>query len=163
MSRRARQKRYTPRRVNPSAGLHALERRQPIAADAVRDIAITARTAFERLRRGHGDGEDLYGLGFAANVSLLFAEAGFGPECEPEIFAAQEALLRAHERLRTHGRPGLDGPGITEIRALLEIYEQQLEAALVGDIVAVLREINRRVEAGAVVQRAGDILPQARP
>lgn len=150
MSSRARRKRYTPRRIDPRAGLYTIERRQPIADKAIRDIAIVARSAFDRLLRGHGDSEDLYGLGFAANVSMLLAETGFGPECEPDIQRAQEALLRAHDRMSRHGRPGLDGSGIGEVRALLEIYEQQLEAALVGDIVAVLNEINRRVNAGRV-------------
>lgn len=150
MSRRARQKRYTPKRINPHAAFHAMESRQPIDHDAVRSIAITARTALERLRRGEGTQDDLLGLGFASNVALLLSEQGFGAECEDDIKRAQAALLRADNRYQSLGRAVLDGPGLGELRELLDIYEQQLEAALVGDMRAVLREIERRVDAGLV-------------
>lgn len=161
MSARSRRKRYTPRRVDPRGGLGAIERRQPLAEDEVGKIATMARIAFERVRTGQGDLEDLLSLGFASNVALLFAEGGIGPECEPEIKAAQAALLRANERLEKHGRAGLDGPGLTAVAELLEIYDAQLEEAMVGDMVAVLREVNKRVELGLVANRTAEFREEA--
>jgi len=161
MSARSRRKRYTPRRNDPSGGLYAIERRQPLAEGAIRDIALISRSAFEKMRTGRGDTEDLFNVGFASNVALLLTEGGFGRECEPEIKAAQAALLRAHDRLTSVGRVGLDGPGIAEISNMLDVFEAQLDAAIVGDMVDVLREIHRRVEAGLVANSAAEFRSEA--
>lgn len=157
MSRRARQKRYTPRRIDPMGGLSVFRAREPMPDEDVRDILIHARVAFDQLLRGKATAEELLALGFASNATLLFAEAGFGRECVASIRRAQEALLRAHDRMRSSGRIGLDGPGITALREMLDVYEQQLEAATVGDMRAVLAEIARRIDAGEIAQAAGEL------
>lgn len=142
------------RRVDPTAGLRIIARRQPVEQSAALMIESHARLALDTIQRGKGRPEDLHTLGFASNLSLLLAEGGYGPECLDEIKAAQAALLEADERRERTGRIGFRGPGLTALRELLEVYQQQIEAATAGDVEAALDELNRRIDAGIVARDA---------
>ena len=56
--------------------------------------------------------------------TLILTMGEIGREDLPPVTAAMMALLRAHDRHQTHGRPALDGPGLEALRDCYSMYCQ---------------------------------------
>lgn len=115
------------------------------------DIALAARIAFEEVSHGRGIDDHIDTLACAANVSLVLAERGYGPECEPKIIEAQAALMRIKARQQQGKAIGLDGPGAQALRDLMDTHEQQIEHAGKAEVASALIEINTRRVTGQVM------------
>lgn len=116
------------------------------------DLALAARSAFDDITHGRGVEDHVHTLACAANVSLVLAERGFGPECEDKIKEAQQALLRAQQRQARGLAIGFDGVGAQALRDLLTIHEQQIEHAGRAEVSNALLEIHRRMQQGHVMK-----------
>ncbi|ABO60582.1 hypothetical protein LA345_38845 (plasmid) [Burkholderia vietnamiensis] len=124
--------------------------------DQQRDIAIAYGVAIDRMSKGMGDAEDLGQLGFMANVSRVLCERSteeldFGKQYEPDIIAAQQALMRAHFRKRAGKTLGFDAVGLQAIRRAYQIHSAQMQVAGAGHLISASAEVTRR-------QRAGDVM-----
>ena len=129
--------------------------RTPMADTKQVDLAIQSHLAFESIVCGQGKLHDLEVLASTANVALVLAEQGYGPECEIKIKDAAQAVLRAHTRAGKHsGRIGFDGPGAQAIRDLIDIHTQQLAAASQADVIDALHTVQARIKAGKVERSA---------
>lgn len=123
----------------------------PLADRYLVDLSIGIHAAFAIVLRG-GDESAWSVLSQAANVSLILAEDGFGPEFIPDIKRAQDALMRAAFRARVAARWGFDGDGIADLRTLVELHDRQMEIATRADVRKVIREMNRRLAAGDILE-----------
>ena len=140
----------------------ALNRRTLPAAKQV-DLLLATNIALADVLRGEGTRGDLDTMAMCANVALVLAETGYGPENEGKIIEAQEAIMRARMRAKKlTGRIGLDGLGMQALRDLLAIYAQQMAAATTADVTAALLEVRKRMGAGQVWQKACDWNESAR-
>lgn len=163
-------KRYRPKHIVRDGGLHTIARSQlathrarlassaaPLDATQVRDLAVYCHSAIDALRTGEGVFDHTNHLALACNVSLVLCEQGFGEEYLPDVFAAQEALVRLLTRAEHLGRYVLAGRELEALNRLLELHEAQLEheACTEGLMVRALGEIKRRMSTGHVLQHQG--------
>ena len=118
------------------------------------DLALEANLALADVLRGHGTPADLDTIAVCANVSLVLAERGYGPENEPKIIEAQEAIVRTRSRAKKlTGRIGLDGLGMQALRDLLAIHHQQIAHATVADVSDATLEVRKRMAQGNVMRQ----------
>lgn len=144
---------YDPsRRIRLSIGLtQATGESHPLAERYLVDLSLGIHVAFDTTLRG-GDEAAWSTLSQAANVSLILAENGFGPEFIPDIKRAQDGLMRAAARAGQTQRWGFDGDGIADLRTLIELHDQQMEIAPRAEVRKVIREMHRRLEAGDILE-----------
>lgn len=70
------------------------------------------------------------------------------PLVEHTCILARDALMRMHERhARTHSW-GFDGPGMHEVLATIDLYEQLTQLLKAGQIEDALKECCRRMRTG---------------
>lgn len=148
----------TRRRWNPAQGVAAFMRltapTTTLSPEQTRRYLLDAHAALLRFERGEADRAAFDDLAICINWALLLAEGGYGEDEQPTIREAQIGLVRADQRAKAHGRWGFDGPALTHIKTTLGIFEQQIEAATVRDLLAALTEIRRRMDAGIVYEVA---------
>lgn len=123
---------------------------KPITQPEQVDLALAARSAFDDIAHGRGVDDHVHTLACAANVSLVLAERGYGPECEDKIKDAQRALVRTQQRQAAGKGIGFDGPGAQALRDLLDTHEQQIEHAGRAEVSNALLEVHRRMRQGHV-------------
>ncbi len=146
---------YDPDRRARSAyaGAAALADVSPLTETYLVNLSLGIHAAFEMIRRG-GDEDAWHTLAQAANISLVLAERGFGEEYIEAIKSAQQALMRARARASSAGKWGFDGTGISDMRTLVELHDRQMEIATRATVREVIREMNRRMEAGDTLESA---------
>jgi hypothetical protein len=128
--------------------------RAPIEQAEQIDLALAARAAFDEIVHGRGLDDHVDTIACVANVSLVLAERGFGPECEPKIIEAREAVMRIKARQQRGQRIGLDGPGAQALRDLMDTHEAQIEHAGRAELAAALIEVRQRAAQGHVMRVA---------
>jgi len=125
----------------------------PLTDEQQRDLGLSFWMSFDAMLR-EPSGELWGNLSSALNIAIVLCERGFGAECEGEIKAAQEALMRARKRKAKSGSWALDAEGIKAVRAALTIHDEQTRVAERGEMRAALAEVYRRVGAGDVFEVA---------
>lgn len=129
--------------------------RKPMAQGKQADLALSTLAAFDEIVHGRGQLAHLEVLATNANIALVLAENGYGPECELKIKDAAQAILRAHSRAGKHnGRIGFDGPGAQAVRDLIDIHAQQLANAGQAEVIDALHTVRDRIKAGKVERAA---------
>lgn len=126
----------------------------PMAQTQQVDLALASRAAFDEIAHGRGQQDHMETLACMANVSLVLAERGYGPECEPKIIEAQEALMRVKVRQQQGKHIGLDGPGAQALRDLMDTHEAQIEHAGRAELASALLEVRSRAAQGHVMRVA---------
>ncbi|MFZ6690261.1 hypothetical protein [Undibacterium sp. SXout20W] len=91
-------------------------------------------------------------LATAANLALMLAEQGYGPEHESVFIRAQEALTRMYLRGTQKNIWRFDGQGLQDMRDTLELHDLQCEHATNGDIQNALTTIRDRILTGNVFE-----------
>jgi hypothetical protein len=117
---------------------------EPMAAKNQLNLNLDVHTAFEAIIKGSGTLDDVNTLAHAANMSLVLAERGHGPELIPNIIEAQEALMRVLQRVHNGKNVGFDAQGAEHMRDLLDTHTQQIAQAGEAETAQALLEINRR-------------------
>lgn len=109
-------------------GLYAFRNSQPTAPAEVQRIMNLIRTAYERLKSGHGTERDFDHVGAAMNIGLIRAES-IGQPLVEAFKQAGAAMLECVTRYRTGGRFGFSGLGILAMNAAMDDYESVLAAS----------------------------------
>lgn len=118
--------------------------RNPMEQAKQVDMAIDIHQAFAAITNGTGTLDDVNSLAYAANIGLVLAERGYGPELLPNIVQAQHALVRTLSRHQQGKSIGFDGVGAQHIRDLLDTHTQQLEHAGKAEVSSALLEVYAR-------------------
>lgn len=142
------------RRLDPTAGMHAIAMQHAMADDQLRDLGMAVHTCIERMRTGHGVELDFHTLAAAVNVSLVLCERGIGAEYLDDIKAAQGALLDILARHRKKGQWAFDGPGYVALVRAIEIHEAHLANITRDSARAAMLEVRRRIHRGEVLNKA---------
>ena len=143
---------------DPLASLRVLQRirmeKTPLAVDKQRDLAIGYHSALEAIRTGKATEADAHTLAMASNVTLMLCELGLGGDQIEAVKQAQGYIVAMMDRGAETGRYAFSGPGLQAVRSLLELHDAQLESAdcTEGLMLAAIREIRRRMDAGAVLE-----------
>jgi hypothetical protein len=123
----------------------------PMPDGKQRDLSLAALGAFDEIVNGRGIGDHVDTLALASNVCLVLSERGYGPECEPKIKEAQQALLRVRERVSRGLRIGLDGTGAQALRDMLSTQDQQMAEAGQVEVADAVLEVRTRAAQGHVM------------
>ena len=86
----------------------------------------------------------------SVNVAMALSEIGIADNCTDEFAAALEGLFRAKVRSVKSGSFRLDGDAIQDVKLALSLHDQQMLVAERRQVVAALRTVRDRVEAGNV-------------
>lgn len=124
-------------RADPNAMFRVIQGSKPYGEanpKAATNIMVKLRLALQRLSdmaTPDNDIQDHDELMHAMAVALVRSHeiAGSNNPCKEPLMAGVKALQRASERRGRTGRWGLDGPGITELREAVDIYEEVLMAS----------------------------------
>ncbi len=147
--------------ANPSGGYGLLQQRQfamqvaPLQMESERRFAVSV-SGWAALTAVTGDSaatiEHWAQLATVANLALMLAELGYGPEHEPVFVRAQEAVTRMYARGIQKKVWRLDGPGLQDMRDALTLHDLQCEHATYGDICQAMAMIRDRILSGDVFQ-----------
>jgi hypothetical protein len=142
--------RRTPKRkyrADPSTIYRVIGKNQDFTTEEKGQIVDPCRKAFDRIRSGDGKTNDFIILSDASNVSLVRAEK-INPLVESVCLVARDALLRCKSRFYKTGRWGFDGPAISAIADMLDVYEQMVDLLKPHQIQDDLAEAMRRERDG---------------
>lgn len=123
-----RNKKYTPKKINATAHLLAIQGVKPISIDDQRKLFKSGLRALNAMQYGvNVTTSDFTTLCDVLNVSLLLTESGIGREYLPELYKAQDGMYRARCRYKETGRLGFDAEALTDIKLAFEIHQAQIE------------------------------------
>jgi len=115
-------------RKDPYAMWRVIQGSTPYHDDDITKLMLPLRFAFEALRRGTATVDDAFQLANAINDTAV---RSWGLEDEaaahaagPIANAAIGAMRRVGERYKATGKLGFDGPGIADVAAGIDLYEQ---------------------------------------
>lgn len=133
--------------ADPSVIYRVMGNFQDFTPEEKGQIVAPCRLAFERIRLGEGKNNDFICLSDACNVSLVRAEK-ISPLVESVCLVARDALLRCKSRFYKTGRWGFDGPALSAITDMLDVYEQMVDLLKPLQIQDDLAEAMRRERDG---------------
>ncbi len=113
---------------------------EPYCDDDITKLMLPLRFSFEALRRGTATVTDAFEIANAINDTAVRA---WGLEDEdaanaagPIANAAIAAMRRCGERYKKLGKLGLDGPGIADVAAGIDLYEQLVRLSTPAQMMA---------------------------
>jgi hypothetical protein len=109
--------------ADPSVIYRVMGKFQDFTPDEHRQITLPVQLAFERIKAGAGTDGDFHVLAAACNVSMVCSEK-IDPLVEVACLTARDALLRCKERHTKTGRWGFDGPALSEVVEMIDVYTQ---------------------------------------
>ena len=140
------------RRIDPTAGLHAIAMLHPLDASQKTDESLALRANLEALRTGHGAESAFHTITAAVNVSMVLCERGKGAEHLTDIIRAQDHLMRLWQRAQEKGRWLFDGGGWQHVKHAIDIHEAQLANVTRREASDALHEVIRRINQGLVFE-----------
>ena len=133
--------------ADPSSIYRVMGKFQDFTPDEHRDITLPVQLAFERIKAGTGAEDDFSCLAASCNVSLVCSEK-IDPLVEVSCLTAREALLRCKERHTKTGRWGFDGPALSEIVEMIDVYTQLAQLLKPVQLQSAITEALRRARTG---------------
>ena len=153
----SKRKAYVPRYANPVGGLVLFARMSakaedsaPLRQDQLGDLGLAYRMSLQALLTGEATEEAWSCVVCSVNVAMALSEIGIADNCTDEFAAALEGLFRAKVRSVKSGSFRLDGDAIQDVKLALSLHDQQMLVAERRQVVAALRTVRDRVEAGNV-------------
>ena len=110
-------------------------------------ITLPVQLAFEKIKAGAGSEDDFHCLAAACNVSIVCSEK-IDPLVEVACLAARDALLRCKERHTKTGRWGFDGPALSEVVEMIDVYTQLAKLLKPVQLQNAMTEAIRRARIG---------------
>lgn len=129
--------------ADPMAMFKTINKIAPFNAAELLRLELPIRLSFEALRTGQGSESDFHDLCAAINTALVRSES-VDPLCEQTAIAARDALLRCWQRHEKTQRWGFDGPALLEVEAGISLHEQLVRNSTPLQMIAALREVQRR-------------------
>lgn len=138
------------RHVDPQAALRAFRGFRPLDESQKTDLGIAYRGAFERLRTGMADDDDMHTLAAALNTAMVMCELDLGAEYLADVQAAQSDVLRVYARSKEAQRWALDAQSLATLRRAFELHDEQLRICSTREIRRALDTVADRIRAGQV-------------
>ena len=120
---------------------------QDFTPEEQRHITLPVQLAFEHIKAGAGTDDDFHCLAAACNVAIICSEK-IDPLVEVVCLAARDALLRCKEREAKTGRWGFDGPALSEIVEMIDVYTQLAQLLKPVQLQAAMTEALQRARTG---------------
>jgi len=139
-----------PYQPDYSAQFRVLQMCRPYDPEDVQSEIVETRTAYERLRTGHGTERDFDLVSMMLNAILIRAEQ-IDPLLVETVSRGQMAMVRMQDRYKRGLALGVDGQGVSEIPDALDVYEAVTLASSPAQMVFAIKEAYRRVSNGDVL------------
>lgn len=120
---------------------------QDFTPEEHRQITLPVQLAFEHIKAGVGTDDDFNCLAAACNVSIVCSEK-ISPLVEVACLAARDALLRTKAREAKTGCWGFDGPALSEIVEMIDVYTQLAQLLKPVQLQDAMTEALRRARTG---------------
>ncbi len=140
------------RRIDPTAGLHAITMLHRLDTTQQTDLGVALRVSLEAIRTGRATEQEFHTLAACINVSLVLCERGVAADYMPAVKLAQAGLLRLFKRGNSAGRWVFDGPGMHDVMHGIDLHEAQLATVTRKEAADAMREVIRRIDRGDVFQ-----------
>lgn len=132
---------------------------QPMDERGVATLVVDARMALQRITAGECRDDDPDELALAANVSMILTEPQFadrsGLEHDEGLTQAtrdaQDALMHAQRRANEGKAFGFTGEELGHVRAMLDLYEQQLQQIPHREVMRAMATAADRIRQGQVI------------
>lgn len=145
-----RNKPYRQRLASPTGGMGLIIDRQwksmAMPAERQANVVISYHTSIDALCGGYAGALHADTIIYALNIGRLLAMRGIGRDYVDQINAAQSAMQRVKDRHAATGKYGLDGPGLSAIRAVAGLHEAQMALATQAELQAAVAEMHRRLK-----------------
>jgi hypothetical protein len=133
--------------ADPSTIYRTMGKFQDFTPEVHRQITLPVQLAFERIKAGTATDDDFHCLAAACNVSIVCSEK-IDPLVEVACLSARDALLRCKERNAKTGRWGFDGPALSEIVEMIDVYTQLTQLLKPVQLQNAMTEALRRARTG---------------
>lgn len=176
-SKPKRDKKYTPRKVDPSAAYRAIRENwrttfigaevsetkqaelrerfaQYLDGDNQKDWAMDCKTALVLLKNGNGGLAEWNKVTKVLNTSMILCERGFGAEYLDTLVAAQDQAFAVKVCFDKTGEWGWSDAANDAINEGIDVYAAQLEVTREADILSAFAEVTRRIDAQQVYKEA---------
>lgn len=120
----------------------------PMRPDNQVDLKLAAEMAFEAIQKGMATTADRDTLACIVNVAMVMAEMHCSQSDLAIALQAQEALLRADGRALLGKGWNFDGEGRQQIKAALDMHDQQIEQLGRSAVIEALLEMQSRNDKG---------------
>ena len=161
MSKKPRNKKYTPRPVGTAGGLVAIARATmrrdeavPLREDQTTDLGLAYWLSLEQLTKGDANEEAWSCVVCSLNIGMALCEAGIGDGYEPWLVKALDGAFRAKIRSARTGNFRLDGEAITAITDALHVHDDQMKVATRAEVTQAMNTVRRRIDEGHVYREA---------
>ena len=114
------------------------------------DLKLAAEVAFESIQKGSATAADRDTLACIVNVAMVMAETHCSQGDLAIAIQAQEAMLRADGRALLGKGWNFDGEGRQQIKAALDMHDQQIEQLGRSAVIEALLEMQSRNDKGQV-------------
>lgn len=148
--KKPRRKAYQPKPVMWLGEILATRSTMDLQDDNKTDLGAGYWLAFTNLKAGSASEESWSTVVCAVNVGMVLCERVFDKQYEAEFVQALDGLFRAKQRGDVSGAFRLDGDALRAVELALQVHDQQLEQTQRREMIAALREVHRRVDAGSV-------------
>ena len=145
-----------PRPVNKLGGLVVFAKRDmdnamnmPLQEWRQKSACTAYYLALNAMIGGYANSQHFNTVAEALNLGRVLAEQYKGLP-SPEIKQALLALARCKDRHTEHGKYGLDGEGITALRAMGALHEAQFKVATLVELDHAEAVMHQRITAGNV-------------
>lgn len=133
--------------ADPSTIYRVMGKHQDFTVLEQGQIITPVRLGLERFKLGEAENGDFHTLAAACNVSLVLSEK-ISPLVESVCLVSRDALLRCKERHARTGRWGFDGPALSAIADMIDIFEQLVELHKPVQLQNAMTEALRRTRTG---------------
>lgn len=133
--------------ADPSVIYRVMSKFQDFTPDEHRKITLPVQLAFERIKSGAGTEDDFHCLAAACNVSRVCSEK-IDPLVKVVCLTATDALWRCKERHDKTGRWGFDGPALSEIVEMIDVFTQLAQLLKPVQLQDAMTEAMRRSRTG---------------
>jgi hypothetical protein len=133
--------------ADPSVIYRVMGKFQDFTPEEHRQITLPVQLSFERIKAGSGIEDDFNCLAAACNVSIVCSEK-IDPLVEVACLTARDALLRCKAREAKTGRWGFDGPALSEVSEMIDVYTQLAQLLKPVQLQNAMTEALRRARTG---------------
>jgi len=139
------------RRIDPMGGLRLISELKPFDQAERTNLSLPVRMAYEAVKSGRGDENDMDTLAAIVNVSLIRCEQEY-PDYIDVCKEAQQAVMHIKDRYLKSGKLGMSGQDMQDLLPVLDLHEQLIELSTPKQMMDAMKEVLKRIDQKHVLE-----------
>lgn len=145
---RKRNKKYTPKPVNPVAIYTTINLSKPVTDEQKATLHEEIDRALIAITLGNAGKYEFDVLASTVDLSMMMSQNLFERAYWDEINQARNAMIRCRERYGKTGRIALDGKGLNALKFVIEMHTEQLKQVTGAEVIAFMRKRDIEIRKG---------------